>query len=122
MKQKKTITTLVLCIAVIAAVCAGIGIFSNYGPGPFEYESIRGEIIKIYGRGIYAHMSAEVAPQGIAQDYVTLFIGIPLLLISLWWARKGSLRGRYLLTGTLGYFLVTYLFYLIMGMYNPLFL
>jgi hypothetical protein len=79
-------------------------------------------MVKIYGQGIYQHMSAEVAPQGIAQDYVTLFIGVPVLLFGLMWARKGSLQGRFLLAGTLGYFLVTYLFYLVMGMYNYLFL
>ena len=67
-------------------------------------------------------MSAEVAPQGIAQDYITLFAGVPILIMSLLWSRKGSLKGRYLLTGTLGYFLVTYLFYTVMGMYNQLFL
>jgi hypothetical protein len=67
-------------------------------------------------------MSAEVAPQGIAQDYVTLFVGIPLLLVSLWLTRRGSRKGGYLLAGTLGYFLVTYLFYTVMGMYNKLFL
>jgi hypothetical protein len=67
-------------------------------------------------------MSAEVAIQGIAQDYVTLFIGVPLLFISLFLAGKGSIRGRFLLAGTLGYFLVTYLFYLVMAMYNQLFL
>ena len=67
-------------------------------------------------------MSAEVAPQGIAQDVVTLIIGIPLLFFSLLYTRRGSLKGRFILAGTLGYFLVTYLFYLVMGMYNPLFL
>lgn len=82
----------------------------------------RGETITIYGKGIYQHMSAEVAPQGIAQDVVTTIFGIPLLLIALYLSRKGSLRGRILLTGVLGYFLVTYLFYLVMGMYNQYFL
>jgi hypothetical protein len=67
-------------------------------------------------------MSEDVAPQGIAQDYVTLFIGVPLLVGALLLARKGSLRGRVLLTGIVAYFLVTYLFYLVMGMYNALFL
>lgn len=76
----------------------------------------------IYGKGIYQHMSAELAPQGIAQDYVTVLLGVPMLLFSLSWARKGSLKGRFLLAGTLGYFLVTYLFYLVMGMFNILFL
>ncbi len=111
-----------LLIALLSLIAASIGIFSRGGPGPFEYESIRGETVNVYGEGVYKHMSAEVAPQGIAQDYVTLFLAIPLLLISLLRARKRSLRGRFLLAGTLFYFLVTYLFYLVMAMYNELFL
>ncbi|HLP47669.1 MAG TPA: hypothetical protein VK469_17115 [Candidatus Kapabacteria bacterium] len=122
MKHQRTVTILVICIAIFAALAASIGILSNEGQGLSEYKTIRGEVIEIYGKGIYKHMTAEVAPQGIAQDYVTLFIGIPLLLIALFKTRKGSFVGRFLLCGTLGYFLVTYLFYLVMGMYNPLFL
>ena len=94
-----------------------MGIFSTGGPGPYDIETV-----PVYGKGLYKHMSQDVAPQGIAQDYVTLFVAVPLLLISLIWARRGSLKGRFLLAGTLGYFLVTYLFYLVMGMYNILFL
>lgn len=67
-------------------------------------------------------MSADVAIQGIAQDYVTLFVAVPLLFIGLFKFRKGSKKGTFLLAGTLGYFLVTYLFYLAMGAYNELFL
>ncbi|WP_340103397.1 hypothetical protein [Rhodohalobacter sp. 8-1] len=122
MNNRLTITVFVLLIALLSLIAASIGIFSRGGPGPFEYESIRGETVNVYGEGVYKHMSAEVAPQGIAQDYVTLFLAIPLLLISLLRARKRSLRGRFLLAGTLFYFLVTYLFYLVMAMYNELFL
>lgn len=109
-------------IAVLSAVASGFGIFSDNGAGPFEHESIRGQTIKIFGRGIYQHMPADVAIQGIAQDYVTLFLGIPLLVISLIGFRKKSIRALFLMAGTLGYFLVTYLFYLTMGMYNIMFL
>lgn len=122
MNQRKTISILVLCIVVVSAVAAIMGIVTDSGPGPYEYETIRGQMITIYGLGLYQHMSAEVAIQGIAQDYVTLIIGIPLLLISLFFARKGSIRGRFLLAGTLGYFLLTYLFYLVMAMINSFFL
>lgn len=122
MKQIKIISILVLLIALLAAVATTTGIMSEEGPGPFHHETVRGETVTIYGKGIYQHMSAEVAPQGIAQDYVTLLLGIPLLIIALLAARTGSLKGRFLLAGTLGYFLVTYLFYLVMGMYNVLFL
>ncbi len=113
---------LVAGICVMAAVVTTLGIFSSEGPGPFTHESIRGLNVAVYGRGLYRHMSAEVAPQGIAQDYVTLCIGIPLLLFSLVWARSGAIRGKVLLTGVLGYFLVTYLFYTAMAMYNEMFL
>lgn len=122
MKHFRTVTILVVLICVLSGIAASIGIYSQSGDGKFEYQSIRGETVEIHGIGIYKHMSAEVAPQGIAQDYITLFVGIPLLLFSLMWAQKGSVKGKYVLAGTLGYFLVTYLFYLMMGMYNALFL
>lgn len=122
MKNKNAITLLVFLIVVFASMATLTGIFSHEGPGAYAYKSIRGRPVTIYGKGLYKHMSAEVAPQGVAQDYVTLLAGIPLLLIALALARRGSVKGRYLLAGTLGYFLVTYLFYTVMGMYNQLFL
>ena len=122
MKHSRNIAALVGIITVLAGLAAGMGIFSSGGPGPYEYESIRGETVEIYGLGLYRHMSADVAPQGIAQDVITLFVAIPALLIAFVFANRGSLRARYLLSGILGYFLVTYLFYLVMGMYNVLFL
>lgn len=67
-------------------------------------------------------MSAEVAIQGIAQDYITLFLGIPLLAGSLFFTVRRSLTARFILAGTLFYFFVTCLFYLVMAMYNELFL
>lgn len=122
MIHQKSITLLVLMITILALLAASSGVFSTGGPGPYEYTSIRGETVLVYGQGIYKDMSAEVAPQGIAQDVVTLLIGIPLLLISLYFTCKGSLRGKILLAGSLGYFLVTYLFYLVMGMFNRFYL
>jgi hypothetical protein len=122
MKNQKIISTLVLLIIAGAIVATLFGIFSGGGNGEFEYESIRGEKIIIYGRGLYQHMSSDVAIQGIAQDYVTLFAGVPLLFLFLFLARKKSLKGLFLLSGTIGYFFVTYLFYTAMGMYNKMFL
>ncbi|HER25072.1 MAG TPA: hypothetical protein ENO17_08500 [Candidatus Atribacteria bacterium] len=122
MKQQKTVNILVFVVVVVALLATLWGICSNQGPGTYQYESIRGQMITIYGKGIYQHMSREVAVQGIAQDYVTLFIGIPLLLVSLFLTGKNSLKARFILAGTLGYFLVTYLFYTAMAMYNEMFL
>jgi len=122
MKQNKILTILVLLIAAAAITASSFGIFSDDGKGVYEYQSIRGEEVMIYGKGIYKHMSADVAVQGIAQDYVTLLVGVPFLLAALFWSRKNSTKGMLLLSGTLLYFLVTYLFYLAMGMYNEMFL
>jgi hypothetical protein len=122
MKHAHILGMLVLTIACLSAVAALAGIVSDHGPGEYEYESIRGENVTVYGKGFYQHMPADVAVQGIAQDYVTLLAGIPLLLVSFLLTRRGSVRGRFVLTGTLGYFTVTYVFYLCMAMYNELFL
>lgn len=122
MEKKRIITTLIIFIILLSSVTTLFGIFSSGGPGRYEYQSIRGRTVTIYGEGIYQHMSAEVAVQGIAQDYITLLAGIPLLIISLSLALRNSLKGKYMLAGTLGYFLVTYLFYTAMAMYNFLFL
>ena len=112
-----------IAIIILASAFATISaIFSHDGPGTYQHRSIRGHEVTIYGKGLYKDMSAEVAPQGLAQDHVTLLIGIPLLVLSFLMSRKGSLRGRFLMAGTLGYFLVTYLFYLTMGMYNAMYL
>jgi hypothetical protein len=120
--DKKPLTFLIFLIVILSIVATTMGIFSNEGRGQYEYTSIRGKSVMIYGKGLYKDMSAEVAPQGIAQDCVTLFIAIPFLIISFFKAQKESLKGKYLLAGMLGYFLVTYLFYTVMGMYNVMFL
>ena len=122
MKYSKIIGVLVLGIMIASGIAAGMGVFSQQGPGPWEHQSIRGQTVTIYGQGVYKHMSADVAIQGIGQDYVTLFLGIPLLGLAFLMARRGGLRSRLFLSGVLGYFLVTYLFYLAMGTYSVLYL
>lgn len=87
MKYVKTITILAVCIIAASAAAASIGIFSAGGPGPFEYETIRGETVTIHGYGLYQHMSADVAVQGIGKDYITLFAAVPLLVLALFLAR-----------------------------------
>lgn len=124
--RDRALGLLVGIIAVGAAVAAAVGIFWQAGPGPFEHLSVRGSWVTIYGRGVYRHMSADVAIQGIAQDYITLFLAVPALAVSYLSADRGAargrLRGRIVLGGVLFYLFVTYLFYLMMGTYNELFL
>jgi hypothetical protein len=65
--------------------CPGAGGYDHgynfrRGARGLSYTSIRGQQVMIYGKGVYQHMSADVAPQGIAQNVVTPAIGIALLL------------------------------------------
>lgn len=122
MKYDRLISLLVPCIIILSIFASVIGIFSNAGPGVYEIESFRGETINIYGRGLYSDDSIPVVAQGTAQDIVTLALGIPLLIISLYMSLKSSLKGRLLLAGTLGYFLYTYISYVFLWMYNPMFI
>ncbi|MGJ7921620.1 hypothetical protein [Neobacillus sp. LXY-4] len=122
MKFKKPISILVLCIIVLSLFASAYGLFSNQGPGEHTFTSLEGLTVAIYGKGLYQNDSVAMAIQARAQDAVTLFLGIPLLSISLYLSRKKSLKGRLLLTGTLGYFLYTYVTYSFIAMYNSFFL
>jgi hypothetical protein len=122
MNKHKALTWLVFCISVLAVAAAAYGIFSNQGPGKYEFHSLHDETIAIYGKGLYRYDSVSTASQAIAQDMVTMFLGVPLLIIALYLFRKGLLKGKLLLTGTLGYFLYTYVSYSFLAMYNSLFL
>jgi len=122
MRQNQIITILVISIILLSLFATIIGITSIKGPGEYEYTSIRGENVVIYGKGLYHHMSSDVAIQGIAQDYITLFAGIPMLIAGLFLYKRRNIKGLFLLSGTLLYFLVTYLFYTAMAMFNYMFL
>jgi hypothetical protein len=122
MKNQRTIKYLIIIILILATLVSIIGLFSNGGRGSSEYISINGEIVEIYGKGIYKNDSVSVVAQGKAADLVTLFLAIPLLTIATIFTLKGSLKGRLLLTGTLGYFLYTYMSYSFLWNYNPLFI
>lgn len=121
MRNYRSVVVLSILTAVVAGISAATGIYYSKPGDSYFYESIRGEQVEIYGKGLYEHMSAEVAVQGIAHDYVTLFLAVPALLISLFFLKKGSLRTALFHAGLLKYFFLTYLFYLNMGMYNFLF-
>lgn len=122
MKNFRTIQALSNLTAGFAAVAASAGIFYQTSGDTYLYESIRGKQIEIYGRGLYQHMSTEVAVQGIAHDYVILFLAVPVLLLSNYLLKKGNLSQILFHAGVLKFFFVTYLFYMNMGMYNIAFL
>jgi hypothetical protein len=116
---EEILTALIVLLSLIAA---GAGV-SWQGEGtPYEFTSLRGETVMIHSQGLYRYDSVSYAAQAIAQDVVTLVVGIPLLIVGIMLYRKGSLRGQLLLTGTLGYMLYTYTSYTFLSAYNELFL
>lgn len=121
MKYKKSISILTVLIAVFSLIAAIYGILPGQGSN-FDFTSLNGQTVTIHGKGLYQNDSASVAAQAIGQDIVTIVLGIPLLLISLYLTRTGRIKGKLLLTGTLGYFLYTYVSYSFLSMYNSFFL
>ena len=121
-KRSKTVVVLSGFIVALALVAAGAGVFWQGEGNQFEFETLRGETVTIHGRGLYKFDSVSVVSQAIAQDVVTLVVGIPLLAVSIILYRRNSLRGKLLLAGTLGYFLYTYASYAFLAAYNSLFL
>jgi len=108
MKYKKSITTLVLIIFILATLACSYGIFSRDISNKKEFKAVSGQTVKFYAKGLYKNDSVSCGSQAVGQDIVTLIIGLPLLLISLFMYRKNLLKGKLLLAGTLGYFLYTY--------------
>ena len=105
MKPSTSLTILSLLDAILVAVYAGIGLFSSGGPGPFEFTTLHGQTVEIYGQGIYHNDASFRAPIFRGTDAVNLFLSVPVLLIALAWYRRGSLRGGLLLTSMLAFFL-----------------
>ncbi|MGH2380693.1 MAG: hypothetical protein ACRDG7_05675 [Candidatus Limnocylindria bacterium] len=74
----------------------------------------------LYGmRGLYEPYPAS-QPGIIGQDIVMLAGGVPLLLVSMWLTRRGSLVGIFLWAGTLFYAAYTY-YFMAVGAFNALF-
>jgi hypothetical protein len=122
MKFKKSVTLLTSIILAFALIASTYGVFSKGGQGKVEFKSLHGQVVQLYGKSLYKNESISMAAQAIAQDIVTLCLGIPLLIAALYLARKGLLKGKLLLAGVLGYFLYTYASYSFLAMYNSLFL
>ena len=122
MKKQSALNWLVPLIAILAAITAGIGLFSTSGDGPFQFTTLHKETIEIYGKGLYRFDTPLIAIGYRVSDGFTLIAGIPLLLISFWIYRRGSMRGKILLTGTLLFFLYNFGSLAIGAAYNSLFL
>ena len=122
MKNQSTLKWLVPLIGILALIAASAGLFYQTLGEPYPYTNHRGESVMINGHGLYFYDTVSFAAQMQGNDLITLIVGLPLLIVSAWLAFRGSLRGRLLLTGTLGFFLYTYMSMACLASYNALFL
>ena len=121
MKYHTLLSWLIPPIFLLALVAALAGIWPADG-SPYPLTNYRGEQVTINARGLYYWDTVSSAAQMQANDLVTLVLGLPLLAVSFWLSRRGSLRGRLVLTGTLGFILYTYITMCFGAAYNQLFL
>lgn len=105
MKQSQLLFWLSWLVALVAVVYAGLGLFWHRGSAPFDFTTLHGQTVQIYGQGIYGHDPILNAAGNRGTDAGTLLVALPLLVISIFLYRRGLLKGGLLLASTLSYFL-----------------
>jgi hypothetical protein len=87
-------------VAVLMTIAAGSGLFVRglYRDGPF------------------------FTLQAVAQDFITLFVVMPTLAVSVWWTARGSSRARLVWLGALAYIVYSYAVCAFVVRFNSLFL
>jgi len=128
LKNQSALKWLIPSIGILALFAILMGLFYETPGEPYPITSFRGEQVMINGHGLYYYDTVSTVAQMQGNDIIALFVGLPLLVISTFLAgvyparRGGSLRGRLLLTGTMGFFLYTYMSMSMLTAYNMLFL
>jgi hypothetical protein len=118
----RSVTWLSWLVAALALVAAGVGLLWQTGASPVPFTTVHGGTVQLFGNGIYRYDTLFTGAANRGTDAATLFLGIPLLVVALVLAGRGSLRARLLLTGVLAYFLYVYASVALSAAYNALFL
>jgi hypothetical protein len=121
MNNNSPLKWLIPAIILLTLIATLAGLLPGEGQ-PFALTNFRGEEVTINARGLYYWDTVSSAAQMQANDLATLALGAPLLAISFWLTLRGSLRGRLLMTGTLGFILYTYITMCFGAAYNKFFL
>lgn len=122
-KTSRAVVWLSATIAALALLAASVGLLWQDGGNSYSFTTLRGQTVEIYGRGLYRYDSLFAGAGNRGTDAVTVFLGIPLLVVATLLYRRGSLRGGLLLTGALTWFLYAYASYALGTVaYNELFL
>ncbi|MFO7633982.1 MAG: hypothetical protein R6W76_15660, partial [Caldilinea sp.] len=88
MKPSTAVIWLSIAIAMLGAVAAGAGLFWQTAGAPYTFTALHGDAVQIYGQGIYADDSVFKSGATRGGDVTTLFLAVPILVISLWFYRR----------------------------------
>ena len=122
MNRPSPLNWLVPVIIFLAVITSGAGLFVGGGEGRYQFVNPRGVSVEMYGEGLYRYDSLMAGAGFRGTDAVTLFISIPLLLVSYILSRRGSYKFHIILLGVLYYFLYNGASMTFSAGFNPLFL
>ncbi|MDD4592417.1 MAG: hypothetical protein PHG06_18610 [Parabacteroides sp.] len=88
MEKKKDILSIVIIALLI--VISATGVLSLDFSKSYEITNQYGDLVKMFGNGIYAHDSYFAAPIFIGTDFMILFIFVPLFIYTYFQNAKGS--------------------------------
>jgi hypothetical protein len=92
-------------IIVLSIVTTLVGLLYTTGGKAFDFVNQYGDMVKIYGDGLYAHDSYFMAPIFRGTDFTIICFAIPSLIIELILdAKKKTLRNRLFLTSVISIF------------------
>ncbi len=109
-------------VVLLAVAAAGLGLFLRSPGETFTFTTLRDQAVQIYNQGLYRYDTLFIGAGYKGQDMIVLFLGVPLLILSILLYGRGSLLGGLLLVGTLGYFLYVYASMVLGAAYNRIFL
>jgi len=75
----------------------------------------------VFMKSVYARETASWAAQGVGQDIVNIAVAVPVLLVSAWFLRRGSVRALLVWLGALIYIVYAYLMYAFSVHFGPAF-
>ncbi len=96
-RMTKKINILPLIIIILLFITSIFGILSFDSGNSYEVTNQYGEVVKMYGSGIYAHDTYFKAPISIGTDFCILFILIPLFVYFYWKNEKENSDKTHLL-------------------------
>lgn len=107
-RRRDQLTVLACLLGALVAVNSLVGWLMQGGPGRQAVQTARGATVTLYGEGLYSADSWLIGAGNRGQDLAMLIFELPVLVLIVWWYRKGSAVAAATLAGVLGFFTYYY--------------